>query len=114
MQTDDGEYPSISLAEAREKAALVKRLAREGTHPAEMMRAQAPPAVPKVKDLIDRYVTEHLGRNLKAGGNVEKLLRRHVLSRWGERELTSIARGDLVSLLEEVRRPQPVAMKGTN
>jgi integrase len=105
-----GEYPTISLAEAREKAATVKRLARAGTNPTEL-RAQ-PPAPPTVAQLVERYVHEHLGRNLKVGVNVEKLLRRHVVPRWGQRELTSLTRGDLIDLLEAIRCPQPTVITG--
>lgn len=105
-----GEYPLVSLADAREKALAVRRLARAGTNPVETLRPK-PKAVVTVADVIARYGTEHLRRNTRAGGNVEKLLALHVTPRWGDRELSSITRTDFVALLEEVRRPTVVSVK---
>jgi len=107
-----GEYPSISLAEARERAAVIKRLARAGTPPAVEARAE-PVSAPTVADLVERYVSSHVHRNLKGGKNVENLLRRHVVPRWGEREMGSITRGDLIDLLEEVRCPHETEIVGS-
>lgn len=93
-----GEYPAVSLAQARAKAAAVKQLARSGTDPGiDQSDAR------RVNDLIDRYSAEHLSRNLRAGGNVEKLLRLHVAPAWGDRPLDAVTRADLVALLEKVR-----------
>jgi Arm DNA-binding domain len=106
-----GEYPTISLAEAREHALAVKRLARSGADPVETLHPK-PKAVVRVQNLIERYAAEHLRRNMKAGANVEKLLRLHVAPRWGECALSAISRGDFVSLLEEIRKPQVVKVDG--
>ena len=105
-----GEYPLISLAEAREKALTVRRLARAGTDPVETLRPK-PKLVVRVRDLIERYGAEHLRRNTRAGGDVEKLLALHISPRWGDRELSSITRTDFIALLEEVRRPTEVTVK---
>jgi len=70
-----------------------------------------PPAVPSeptVNDLITRYASEHLARNLRSGANVEKLLRLHVQPSWGERQLTTLPRSDLLALLEAIRMPRQV------
>ncbi|WP_183436541.1 tyrosine-type recombinase/integrase [Methylobacterium sp. R2-1] len=105
-----GEYPLISLAEAREKALAVRRLARAGTDPVETLRPK-PKAVVRVHELIERYTTEHLRRNTRAGGDVEKLLALHISPRWGDRELASITRTDFIALLEEVRQPTETTVK---
>lgn len=97
-----GEYPTLSLAEAREKALHVKRLARAGTSPSDNLRAQKA-AVLTVKNLFDRYRTLHLGRIHRTGANVNLLLERHVIPVWGERQLHSIDRRDLINLMEDVR-----------
>lgn len=105
-----GEYPTVSLAEAREKALAVRRIARAGTDAVDTLRPK-PKVIVTVSDVIARYETEHIRRNLRAGGNFEKLLALHVTPRWGERELSSITRTDFVALLEEVRRPTIVSVK---
>jgi integrase len=108
-----GDYPKVGLADARAKAANVKRLARSGVDAAVEQRGTAEPiSVPTVSDLVDRYVTDHLQRNgLRAGVNAEKQLRLYVVAAWGPRPLTSIARGDLVQLLEEVRVERTIEVR---
>jgi integrase len=107
-----GDYPVISLAQAREMALMVRRLARAGADPVETLRPK-PTTVVRVQDLIERYGTEHLRRNTQDGSNIEKLLALHVTPRWGERELSSIKRTDFVTLLEEVRQPKIVTVKSS-
>ena len=89
---------------------MVRRLARAGTDPVETLRPK-PKVVVRVKDLIARYGAEHLRRNTRDGGNIEKLLALHVAPRWGDRELSSITRTDFVALLEAVRQPSVVTVK---
>ncbi len=94
-----GEYPLVGLADARAKAAEIKRLARSGIDAAAMSANQetVKRAVPVVADLIDRYVSDHLRRNgLRAGSNAEKQLRLHVGGAWSTRPVASITRADLV------------------
>lgn len=76
-----GSYPAMSLAEARARAQEIRGLARAGTdpRPAPVVEEAAPAGPLTVSDLLERYVAEHLGRNLDSGDNVERLLRRHVL-----------------------------------
>ena len=102
-----GEYPALSLAEAREKAVNAKRLARTGTLPVQIGIASRTSA-PTVQELFEKYHVEQLKRNLRSGMNVALLIRRHLLPVWGDRELESITRNDLVNLLEDVRVSQKV------
>ena len=105
-----GDYPTVGLAEARAKAAEVKRLARAGVDAADELRGGVVRARgPTVADLLGRYAEEHLRRNgLRAANNAEQKLRLHVLPAWGARPVASIERGDLVRLIEEVRVPRTV------
>ncbi|MGO9996170.1 MAG: tyrosine-type recombinase/integrase [Acetobacteraceae bacterium] len=100
-----GEYPAVGLAEARAKAAEVKRLARSGVDTsAAGTQDDSQSSAPIVADLIDRYVADHLRRNeFRAGSNAEKQLRLHVGGAWNTRPVVSITRTDLVLLLEKVR-----------
>ena len=99
-----GQYPTVSLAEAREKALQAKRLARSGVSPCKTP-AVVPQLIPTVKALFDRYHAEHLTRNHRQGTSVGLVLQRHILPALGERELKSIDRHDLLKLLEIVRVP---------
>lgn len=104
-----GQYPTISLAEAREKAVQAKRMARSGISPSKI-DAAVPPSVPTVKTLFDRFHAEHLARNHRDGTSVGSVLQRHLLPVLGERELQSIDRHDVLRLLEVVRVPRQVAI----
>lgn len=98
-----GEYPAVSLALARERTAVMRRLAREGKDPRGSNNAR--PAAKTVQELIDKYVADLSSRGVRTAGNIEKLLKRHIVPAWGHRDVVSINRGDLVELLEQVRTP---------
>ena len=103
-----GSYPAVSLSEAREAAQAMLRLAHAGMDPRP---AQGPPMIAPVvlpmtvRELLVRYISDHLDRNLDSGGNVARLLRRHVEPCWGDRALTGMTPADLIELLERVRLP---------
>ena len=104
-----GDYPAVGLADARAKAAEIKRLARNGVDAGARASDAEPNREPTVADLIDRYVADHLKRNgLRAADNAEKQLRLYVAAAWGSRTIASVARGDLVQLLEDVRLPRTI------
>jgi integrase len=105
-----GTYPAMSLSDARDKAQAVNAAARAGTDPQPRTAVAATPSdgpmqVVTVGDLLTRYTREHLDRNLGSGSNVERLLRRHVESSWGDRAVAVLRAPDLVALLEHVRQP---------
>jgi integrase len=102
-----GNYPTLSLADARKRAAEIKLQAKDGTDPAAKPTVRQK-ADTSVASLVDRYCAAHLSRNLRSGANVEKLLRLHIVPAWGEQEVASISRADLVGLLEAVRVPSRV------
>lgn len=97
-----GDYPTLTLADAREKAHQAKRMARAGVLPADSYAAPVP-ALQTVEGLFDKFTIEHLLRNNQSGNNVVLLLRRHLLPAWRNREAQSISRSDLIQLLERVR-----------
>ncbi len=106
-----GEYPTVSLAEARERAAKIRRQARAGVDPT-VATGDAAQGGPTVAALIDRYAVEHLRRNLRTAKKIEQVLRLHVGTAWGDRAVASLTRADLKSLLEKVRVPQEVQVQG--
>ena len=110
-----GEYPAVGLSEARTRALAAREMARAGTDPAEARRAAVAPGdgPPTVADLVESYAEGHLhARNLRAGPNVERMLRRHVVPAWGERPVAEVARTDLMVLLDAVRAPVAVELAG--
>ena len=100
-----GEYPAMSLAEARQEHAAARKLLKSGIDPAtavqrahEEMR-QAPTVEELVKEFIDAGV--------KAKGNrtwreYQRNLKKDVIPEWGERKARDIKKRDVVLLLEKI------------
>ncbi len=98
-----GPYPVLSLAEARARARNALAAATEGRDPAaEVKAAKAPKPESdrdKVKALIDQFDRRHLS-TIKSGKTVRQQLYLHVIPKWGERDINTITRRDVVDLLD--------------
>ncbi|AJE47168.1 tyrosine-type recombinase/integrase [Celeribacter indicus] len=100
-----GAYPILSLAEARQRAREVFAAAAEGRDPAEEVRA-AKASKPeddrdKVSSLLTQYAKRHL-KSLKSGATVKRELDRFVGAEWGDRDIHSITKRDVIDLLDEI------------
>ncbi|MEI9931653.1 MAG: Arm DNA-binding domain-containing protein [Rhizomicrobium sp.] len=107
-----GSYPNVSLSVARKRAVEIKQQAKAGLDPS-LNRAATPTTEKSVSSLIARYAKAHLYRNLRSGANIEKLLKLHVEPAMGSKDVVSVTRGDLVTLLEDVRVPKIVKLTST-
>lgn len=100
-----GAYPVLSLADARQRAREALAAASEGRDPAEEVKAaKAPKAqddVDKVKTLFKLYAKRHLA-GLKSGAVVKREMERHVIDQWGERDIQTIAKRDVIDLLDGI------------
>lgn len=100
-----GPYPVLSLADARQRARDALAGASEGRDPAGEVKAAKIAANPelaerdKVKKLIEQYGKRHLD-GLKSGKVAKRELERHVVSRWGERDIHTITKRDVLDLLD--------------
>jgi integrase len=99
-----GSYPAIDLKSARELAARALRAVAEGRDPGQE-KAQARIGTPNtVEALAKRFVDIHCRRNNRPNTieAAERLLRLHVLPRWGKRLAKDIVRRDVIALLDEI------------
>lgn len=100
-----GAYPILSLAEARQRAREALAAATEGRDPAgEVKAARAPKPEDnrdKIKILIVQYHKRHLS-GLKSGDMVRRELDRFVVAAWGERNIQSITKRDVIDLLDGI------------
>jgi len=98
-------YPVLSLAAARVRAREVMAAASEGRDPAEEVRAEKAPKPEddrdKIATLIGQYAKRHLSK-LRSGVEVRRELDRFVVAAWGERDIQSITRRDVIDLLDEI------------
>lgn len=104
-----GEYPGISLGEARLKAqeALVK--VQQGIDPGieALQNKQSYSSEPDIKDLIKELWDKKLS-NLKSGVDTRRLLEKDLLKPWGKRKVSTIKTRDIVLLLDKVAERAPV------
>lgn len=98
-------FPTLSLAAARVRAREVMAAASEGRDPAEEVKAAKAPKPEddrdKIKTLIGQYDKRHL-KGLKSGDVVRRELDRFVVKAWGERDIRSITKRDVIDLLDGI------------
>lgn len=98
-------FPTLSLAAARVRAREVMAAASEGRDPAEEVKAAKAPKPEddrdKIKTLIGQYDKRHL-KGLKSGDLVRRELDRFVVKEWGERDIHSITKRDVIDLMDGI------------
>jgi integrase len=98
-----GEYPTITLSEARRQAEDLRRLVAIGKNPVtEKRREQDAAANRTFHMLAERYLNEHARRHKRSAAADERNLRLHVLPRWRKRRYDEIARADIIELVESL------------
>ena len=106
-----GEYPAISLAQARERAAKLRAEVREGRDPiAERRKAAADQAAASaltVAVVLDRYSDLHLAQ-LKDGAARGRALRA-ALERHMRRPVSDLTRADLQAAIDAKAAKAPIA-----
>ena len=106
-----GRYPSISLAEARERHALARQ-DLEGKNPVDpgLKQKEARKArsdAKTIKGMLDEFWKIELSKK-KSGPETKRLLEKDVLPRWGSRKVEDIRRRDIVLLIDTVRERAPI------
>ncbi len=98
-------FPTLSLADARVRAREVMAAASEGRDPAEEVRAAMAPKPEDDRDrisvLMGQYYKRHL-KGLKSGDVVRRELDRFVVAAWGERDIRSLTKRDVIDLLDGI------------
>jgi integrase len=94
-----GPYPDLSLRDARIKADKLRGQVVAGKNPAGHKREAS---TRSFAALADRYLAEHARRHKRTADKDARNLRLHVLPRWGERDFSSITRGDVIALIERL------------
>lgn len=98
-----GRYPDIGLKAARILAGETAQSMLQGVNPAQAKRAAR--AETGDRDLVATVVRDWLARaqsKNKSLRNVTRIFERRVLPAWGERKIKSIARRDVIELVDAV------------
>jgi integrase len=112
-----GSYPAVSLADARKEAPDALSAIVAGRTPEEMERERLRIEARNRKDtfvsVAEDFITKHVA-GLRQSKEVENLIRRELIERWGPRPVTEIDRRDVIDALDEIiARGAPYAARHT-
>lgn len=103
-----GRWPVMGLADARAAGAAALQQLERGQNPSAAKKASKAAQAEahlserdKVKTLVEQFDRRHLA-GLKSGAQARRALDRFVVSAWGERDIQTITRRDVVELLDGI------------
>lgn len=106
-----GNYPSISLAEAKQKYNDAYGMLQRGIDPGtvEQEKKEERKRTPSISDFTDEYIKRYAKEHNRGWKEIERALKSEIVSRWGNRKISDIKRRDLVLVLDEIKeRGAPV------
>ena len=105
-----GPHGRVTLHLARNEAQRVLGARREGRDPAaEKADARRKLTTDRLEDVVEAFIKQHVSKR-RSGPEIERLLRRELVERWGARSIHTITKREVVRLLGEVvDRGTPIA-----
>ena len=106
-----GDYPALSLAEARQTAREWRDDIARGVDPkvklAEQQRVEDRKRADTFAALFAQYDADHLA-SLRSGRAVRAVMEKRVMPTWGHRQISEIKKADVTALVRELRKDVPV------
>ncbi len=107
-----GSYPSISLADARDKARAMMVEAAAGLDPSAPKKAMK--KSPTFEELANEYLERHAKVKKRSWQEDERILKKDVFPSIGKRKALDIRRREIIELLDEIAgRGAPIAANRT-
>lgn len=103
-----GEYPAVSLAEARKRARRAQSAVDDGRDPAGERAAAKAKRTDTVATLAADYLAKHARKFKRSADEDERILNVEVLPRWRERSVRELTRRDVRALIERKAGSAPV------
>ena len=98
-----GRWPDVGLKEARDRAREIVAGATEGCDPKKVQEQEKKVREEtQLEDVIARFISQECKANVKSWKNVERILRLHVLPRWGDWPIADIRRKHVHALLDDL------------
>jgi integrase len=104
-----GTYPAMSLEDARRQSEVVRQAFKGGDTPANLKAAQVKAADERMGRTVDWLVDSYIGARKAAKSpprslpEIERQLRKDMLSRWSGRTIDSISRRDVWDLIDGIQ-----------
>ncbi len=105
-----GEYPVITLEEAREKAGQWRMMVKRGVDPSLAEEKAKTENLQRQKNTFAAVAEDWFAEKLKGerrGKEVEREVRNEFVSAWGSRPMTDLADLDVLSVIKTKRRTAP-------
>lgn len=104
-----GEFPAVTLAEARRKHATAWEQHKRGMDPAErqIVAKRTLKAEPTVRELLAEYQERELAQR-RSGPEIYRMLEKDLLPTLGHKKTRDVTRRDVVLLLDKVRTRAPI------
>ena len=105
-----GTFPKVGLADAREAARTAFQAIDRGEDPRIERKERKHPDL--VEDVVKDFIARHIDKNLRprSAAEARRPLDRYVIPKWGSRPIKSIARRDVLDLLDDiVDEDKPIA-----
>lgn len=101
-----GRWPIMGVAEARGAATDALEEIHHGRNPAEAKKAAKAEASAdtdrdRLSNVIDLFMKRHASRN-RRGDDVLAMFRREIMDKWGDRDIHSITKRDVIEVLDGV------------
>ena len=110
-----GEYPAVTLADARTKYNAAYELHKNGVDPgdAEHKQQEGHRASLSVSSLADKYIEEWAKPNKRSWLADKRTLDVEIIPKWGQRKAKDIQRRDVKQLLQDIATRAPVMANRT-
>lgn len=104
MRLGAGNYPEVSLGDARLMFDIAKIKVKNGVDPLteQDQRREERRASPIMSELVPDYLERHAKRFKRSWTEDERILNREVVPRWGYRKVGDIRKRDIIELLEGI------------
>ena len=108
-----GQYPHLSLRDARQKAKDALHEVAHGRDPGALKQSER--AAETFKELADLYLEEHAKKQKRSWKEDKRILKRDLLPRWRKRRATGLTRAEIRRLLAHIsnERGSPIMANRT-
>jgi hypothetical protein len=106
-----GDYPAMSLAQARAVAREWRESIRQGVDPkvkeVQRRREEERRRADTFAAAFAAFTDDHLA-TLRTGADVRRSVEKHVVPHWGQRPISEIRRADVNELIRALRKDTPI------